>query len=602
MARNQQATLSSSAARELTHARDYAGIAEEYARDVLSGRQVACKWVRLACQRHLADRKRRGEDWAFRWDPWHADDVCDFAELLPHIEGRWETPTIVLEPWQIFCLAVIFGWRRKADGGRRFSKVYWEVARKNAKSTIAAVVTLYCFTKEDEPAPYVFVGATTGAQAQKVFHPAKKMVEKTPDLAEAYGLKAWAKSITEPGGGYVQPINSKGSTQDGHNPHLGVLDELHAHKDRALYDVIDSAFGARKNPLFWIITTAGFDTEGVCYEQRVFAGKVLEGVIAAEYFFGIIYTLDEEEVEAAKKGTLDPATFVKANPNLGVSVQVANMQAAATDALGQPGKLADFLTKRLNIWFSARSGHVNVSKWRACDGPVDLEALRTVPCWMGYDLGATSDLTSWRLVWWVDGRLKTWGLRYVPEAAVDSRSKKNGVPYSRWVLQPPAGAWSETSDIGAHLALRKLLNTTEGDVTDYAYVEKDIRWALKVFKIQGIGFDSWKSQDLNNRLQADAAPLVEVRQGHATLAGPMQELDRLYLSGLVDHAGDETLAWCASNVVARADHNENLVPSKRLSNEKIDDYAALLNAMAIGLNHEPAKGPSVYETRGLLMI
>lgn len=596
--------------RELTHARDYAGIAEGYARDVVAGRVVACRWVRLACQRHLDDLKRwpgtaetaRGP---FYFDPWWADDACDFAELLPHVEGRWAVPTLVLEPWQIFILATVFGWRRTRDGLRRFSKAYIEVARKNAKSTLAAAVTLYAFCKESEPAPYVFIGATTGAQAQKVFHPARMMVTKTPALAEAFGLKVWAKSLTEPGGGYVQTVNSKGSTQDGHNPHLVVLDELHAHADRALYDVMDSAVGARLNPLFWMITTAGFNVEGICYEQRVFVSKVLDGLVSADHYFGIIYTLDDEEVEAAKRGDLKPESWVKANPNLGVSVQVASMEAAAAEALAQPGKLSEFLTKRLNVWVSAAAGHINVGKWKACGGPVDLEALRTVPCWLGYDLGSTSDLTSWRIVWMVDGRLKTFGLRYLPEAAVDPRSKKNGAPYARWVNQPPAGTWRENSDIGRHLARRRLLNTTPGDVTDYAYIEADIRWAMKVFNVQGIGFDSWKSQDLNNRLMGDGAPLVEVRQGHATLAGPMAELDRLYLSVQLDHAGDEVLAWCASNVVGRRDHNDNVVPSKRLSSEKIDDFAALLNALAVALSATPATKPSRYNdaaTRELVRV
>ncbi len=594
MARNQTATRSPRPEPEpLTHARDYAGIANTYAEDVGAGHVVACKWVKLACQRHLEDRKRwpggsqKAAKGPYYFDLWHAADPCDFAELLPHIEGRWATPTITLEPWQIFCLAVIFGWRRKADGGRRFSKTYLEVARKNAKSTIAAVVTLYCFTKEDEPAPYVMIGATTGAQAQKVFHPAKMMAQKTPALCEAFGLKLWSKSITETGGGYVQTINSKGSTQDGHNPHLGVLDELHAHKDRALYDVLDSAFGARKNPLLWIITTAGFDTTGVCYEQRLFVTKVLERVVEAEHYFGIIYTLDDNEADDARRGDLNPASWIKANPNLGVSVQLANMEAAATEARAQPGKLTEFLTKRLNVWTSARAGHIGIAKWKACDGPVDLDALRDLPCWGGYDLGSTSDLTSFRLIWWVDGRLKTWGLRYLPEAAVEPRTTRNAVPYARWRHQAFMG--------------RPLLTVTPGDVTDYAYIEKDIRWALATFRIQALGFDSWNSQDLNSRLMADGAPLVEVRQGHASLAGPMKELDRAYLSGQFDHGGDEVLTWCASNVVARPDHNDNLVPSKRLSSEKIDDFAALLNAMAVSHTAEAAT-VSVYETRGLTVL
>ena len=593
VATRQAATRSTAPApRTLTHARDYAGIAETYAQDVISGRQVACKWVRLACRRHLQDRKRwpgtrKTAKGRFYFDPWNADDVCDFAELLPHIEGRWDTPTITLEPWQVFCLAVIFGWRRTADHGRRFSKVYWEVARKNAKSTIAAIVTLYCFTKEDEPGPYVFIGATTGAQAQKVFHPARMMASRTTALCDAFGLQVWSKSITEPGGGYIQAINSRGSTQDGHNPHLAVLDELHAHKDRALYDVIDSAFGARRNPLLWIITTSGFDTTGVCYEQRLHLTKVLEEVVEADHFFGIIYTLDDHEVEAAKQGRFDPASWVKANPNLGVSVQLLNMESAAKDAQAQPGKLAEFLCKRLNIWTSARFGHVNVAKWKACSRPVDLASLVGVPCWGGYDLASVSDMTAFRLVWWVDGRLLTWGTRYLPEAAVQSRTIRNSVPYARW---------QNTEFMG-----RALLQVTPGDVTDYAWIERDIRWALATFDVRGIGFDSWNSQDLNNRLSADGAPLVQVRQGHATLAGPMKELDRLYLSGLLEHGGDEVLTWCASNVVAKPDDNGNLKPSKRLSIEKIDDYAALLNAVTVSLG-TAAPVASVYEKRGLLVV
>lgn len=553
---------------------DFADVALGYARDVLAGRVVACKWVKLACQRHVNDLARA--DWDFYFDAEKAAAPCYFAELLPHIEGQWATPTIKLEPWQIFCLAVIFGWRRKSDGGRRFSKVYTEVARKNGKSSLAAIITLFCFCCEKEPAPYVFIGATTGAQAQKVFHPCKKMVEKTTSLREAFGLQVWARSITEPSGGYIQTINSKGSTQDGHNPHLAVLDELHAHKDRALYDVIDSAFGARRNPLLWIITTAGFDSEGVCYEQRTYLTQVLEGVVPGDHYFGIIYTLDEGDQP------YDEAVWIKANPNLGVSVQLANMKTAAAEAYAQPGKAGEFLTKRLNVWTSARNGHINISKWKACNGPVDLEALRGVPCYGGLDLAATSDLTSFRLIWWMDGRLKTWGLRYLPEAAANSRASKSNSPFKRWLTMEFMG--------------RPLLTVTEGDVTDYRRVEKDIRWALYYFNIQAIGYDTWNSQDVVNRLLEDGAPMVEVRQGHGSLSGPMKEVDRQYLGGTFDHGGDEALNWCASNVVARLDDNENIKPSKRLSQEKIDDYAALLNAVAVSLKDPPAP-KSIYETQ-----
>jgi phage terminase large subunit-like protein len=216
------------------------------------------------------------------------------------------------------------------------------------------------------------------------------MVIKTPALAEEFELKAWAKSITIGGGGYIKPINAKSSTQDGHNPHLGVLDELHAHKDRGLYDVIDSAFGARSNPLLWIITTAGFDSAGVCYEQRAYLTKILEGVLDAEHFWGIIYTIDVEDkaLGLVDDDPFDPAVWLKSNPNLGVSVKLANLEAAAKEAKAQPGKQTEFLTKRQNVWCSAAAAHINVHQWRKCNGLVDLDELRREPCYAGIDLGS----------------------------------------------------------------------------------------------------------------------------------------------------------------------------------------------------------------------
>lgn len=554
----------------MTREKDYARIAYDYAVAVQEGEITACKWVKLAVGRQLRDLESERIDplYPYRWDEEAASGICAFAETLPHIEGKWASPTITLEPWQIFCLTTIFGWRRKDGGARRFNKVYWEVARKNAKSTIAAVVSLYCLCCEDEPSPYVLIGASTGEQAQKVFHPARMMVLKTPALAEWFGLKAWAKSITLAGGGYIKPINAKSSTQDGHNPHLAVLDELHAHKDRGLYDVIDSAFGARCNPLLWIITTAGFDAAGVCYEQRKFLCQTLEGVLTAEYLFGIIYTIDEDD------DPFDPSVWIKSNPNLGVSVKTENLEAAANDAKAQPGKQVEFLTKRQNVWCSAAQAHVNIYKWRKCDGQVDLEELRDsrVPCYVGIDLGSVSDLTSVRVVWPVNGRLKTWGLRYLPEAAVEPRTIRNSVPYQRW---------ARTQFMG-----RPYLTVTEGNTTDYRVVERDIRWIIDQFNVQAIGFDPWNAQDLSQRLLEDGAPMIEVRQGFASLTGAMKELDRLYLEGLLDHGGDEVLTWCASNVVARPDDAGNIKPSKGKSTEKIDDYCALLNAIAVSLGEE----------------
>lgn len=358
---------------EMDGARDYVAIATAYAKKAVADKagKRFCKWVRLAAKRHLDDLKRKGEGWAYKFDPWHGNDVCDFIEKMPHVEGQWETPTLKLEPAQIFVLVVVFGWRRKVDGLRRFTMAYIEMARKGAKSTLTAGVVLYCTCCEGEPGPLVLIGATTGGQAKKVFAPARQMVIKTPAIQEAFGLHAWANAITcADNGGTIQTINAKASTQDGHNTHLGVLDELHAHADRGLFDVIRSSFGARKQPLLWMITTAGFNMHGVCYEQRSFVTKVLEESVTAEHYFGVIFTLDEGD------DPYDERNWIKANPLYPITPSPEYMRARAIEAKASPGGESEFKTKNLNLWMGAAAAWLNVGSWKACSQQVPLSAFR----------------------------------------------------------------------------------------------------------------------------------------------------------------------------------------------------------------------------------
>ncbi len=540
--------------------------AEEAAADV-DGTKF-CKWARLAAERHLRDLERAEADvdFGYKFDSWHGNDVCRFAELLPHVEGRWGSPTIKLEPAQIFWLVSLFGWRRVTDGNRRFSVAYIEVARKNAKSTLASIISLYCLTSENENGPQVLVAATTGEQANKVFLPAKRMVERTTALCEAFYVQAFARSIScGANGGFIQPINAKASTQDGWNPHVVVLDELHAHKDRDLYDVMRSAFGARRNPLLLQITTAGHNHEGVCYDQRSLLTKILEGVVEAEHFWGVIYTLDLDPPD----DPFDPAVWGKANPLLGVSIQLAELQGYAIEAQNSNESAYEFKTKRVNIWLTARGGHIKIEQWRRCSGPVDLDQLRGERCWGGLDLAATTDMCAFRLLWRIGGRVLTWGRFYLPEGAIAPRSEKAAVPYRTWQK-------------------RGLLKITEGDVVDYAAIEQDIAEALDRFDIAGIAYDPWNARDLVNRLIERGAPMIEFRQGTKSFTGPMKELDRLYIAGDLDHGGDEVLAWNASNVVARSDDNGNIKPDRRNSQEKIDGFVALLMALGAAMTGEDA--------------
>lgn len=554
--------------------RDYVAVALAFAKEAAADKKGRrhCKWARLAAKRHLDDLKRA--DWAYEFSAWHANDVCDFIEKLPHVEGVWETPTLRLEPPQIFMLAVIFGWRRKSDGRRRFSSVYIEMARKGAKSTLTAGVALYCLCCEGEVGPQIVIGATTGEQAGKVFKPAKAMVDRTPDLREAFGVSAWSRSITcSENGGFIQPINAKGKTQDGWNPHVGILDELHAHTSRALYDVIRSAFGARKNPLLWIITTAGYDTTGVCYEQRVFVTKVLEGVVKAEHYFGIIFTLDE------KDDAFDERTWVKANPMLGVTPSIEEMRAFAIEAKASPASEGEFKTKRLNLWLNAANAWLNMAQWQACADPsLKWEDFEGLDCWVGADLADKDDITALVLAAFdTKGDLIVKARFFLPEAALETSKDSQGstgAPYRAW-------------------RAAKLLDVTEGDWVDHGEVERVIRGWCERFSIRGATFDHFAAAQLMaSRLNEDFGspdrPFATVLHKSApNVTDPAKELEARVKAKRFRHDGNEILHWMASNVVVTRRVDGSIIPKKVMPDSpmKIDGIDALVNAIkpAVGL-------------------
>ena len=565
-------------------ARDYAGIADKYARQVISGRIVACRWVRLACARYVADlaRAKKGKAWDYYFDRWHADDVCDFIEKLPHVEGVWETPNITLEPAQIFILSQVFGWRRHEDGGRRFTIAYIEMARKGAKSTLTAGVCLYCLCCENEVGPQVIIGATTGAQALKVFDPARKMASRSADLREAFDVEVWARSITcGQNDGFIQAINAKGATQDGHNPHLGVLDELHAHKDRALFDVIKSAFGARTNPLMWIITTAGFRTTGVCYEQRTYLTKVLEGIFEADHYFGIIYSLDGEELDEDGKvirpadDPYDPKVWIKANPMLGITPSLTFMRKEAADAKASPSAEGNFKTKNLNLWLNAHSAWLNMSRWRACGDPTlswdDFDGLE---CFAGADLADKDDITA-LVLGAIDeqGRLLLKPKFWLPSAILDDPAHADGsgpAPYRTWAQQ-------------GHLIL------TEGDWVDQNEIEQTIRgWNDRYSLRRATGDQFAAFQQMASRLNDDLAnpdtPLAVLLPKTAkNVTDAAKELEARVKSGpaKLRHDGNPIMDWMASNVVVSRRTDGTILPKKETqdSPNKIDGIDAAVNAV-----------------------
>ena len=571
-----------SLATDTGHARNYAAIAHAYALAAASDvDQIShCKWVRLAGQRHIDDIERsRANDWPYRYEPWHANDVCDFIEKLPHIEGVWEKPTIVLEPAQIFVLCMVFGWRRIDTGGRRFTVVYEEVARKNAKSTKTAGISLYCLACEEEPGAQVLTAATTFDQAKKVFHPAKRMIEKTPDLQEAFGLIAWAKSITcADNGGYMQPLHAKSKTQDGHNPHLVTMDELHAHADRGLYDVMRSAFGARKNPLLWQITTAGSNTHGVCYEQRTMATKVLERSVVAEHLFAIIFTLDgpKDFTPERKEGDdpYDERNWIKANPLLGAAVQLDELRQYAIEAQNSPSAEGEFKTKRLNLWIGASAAWLNVGQWIACGDPtLRLSDFRGLDCYLGTDLSDKDDITALVLAAFdATGRLLLKSWFYLPEDVLnreDAVSKDQQALYRQWKADG------------------KLI-TTPGDFIDHRVIARRIgklKRALAIKKATGDTY-VWPvvASGLNEKFDDGtgfALVLAKNAKNHTT---PAKELEARVKAGphQLRHDGNPVMTWMAGNTVVDRRTDGSILPKKEkpMSPNKIDGIDAAVNAIA----------------------
>jgi phage terminase large subunit-like protein len=539
---------------------DYVAIGIAYAEDAVADKKRTRygRKIRKAARRFLRDLKRaQGKRPPFVWSPGQANRACAFLERLPHVEGQWPTPTITLHPAQIFFVVQLFGFRNH-DGGRRFTSAIYAIARKNAKSTLAAGILLYCLCYENEVGPQVVSAATTGAQAWIVFNIARRMAERTEDLREAMALEVFARSIVSyDNGGMFRPINAKASTQDGLNPSHAGLDEIHAHKTHDLLNVLRSAAGARRNPLFLYTTTEGYENPGPWAELRTFSDRVLDNVIDAEHFLIVFYAVDDDD------GDFDESAYIKANPLIDVNpILLTEIRKEAIEARAMPGRLAEFRIKRLNRRAASASAWVNLTRWRKCDGAVPLDELVGAPCWGAFDLASTRDLTAWRLLWLKDGVFYTWGRQWVPDEGVTQRTERGTAPYAAWVESG-------------------YVERTEGNATDYGIVEARILEDCARFSPQLIGFDEWNAGYLVNRLIDAGMPLEKFVQGTRSYNPAMKACEHAYMTGRLRHGGDPVLQWCAANLVPTTDANLNMKPDKKRSADKIDAMTALL--MCFGL-------------------
>ncbi|WP_188262626.1 terminase large subunit [Azospirillum tabaci] len=561
-------------------------LAERYIDGVLSGAIPACKWVKLACQRHRDDLKAdNSADWPYRFDPAKAEKVCKFIELLPHTKGKWRkrdplNPTahlLRLEPWQCFIVCMVFGWVRKSDGFRRFRQVYVEVPRKNGKSALVAAIGIYMLCADGEEGAEVYAGATTEKQAWEVFGPAREMLINRPDVKDRAGISVNARNISIIAkAAKFEPVIGKPG--DGASPSCSITDEYHEHATSEQFDTMVTGMGAREQPLALVITTAGDNIAGPCYDMRGVVLNVLQKVARDEELFGIVFTIDKGDDWA------DPAVIRKANPNCGVSISEEFLLARQREAINNPRNRGRFLTKHLNMWVNARSAYFDMVAWgRRADPSLRLEDFEGCRIVIGLDLASKVDIAALEILIPPEdegGFYYTFGKHYLPEETVLAAENEH---YQAW----HADGW---------------LEVTDGNITDFGCIEEDILDLCDRFQVEAVAYDPHQATMLVTRLQQKNVPVIEYRPLVLNFSEPMKELDALIRAGRLLHPGDPGMEWMMSNVVARPDKKDNVYPTKEKDEKKIDGPVALISALGVSMVGKADKEEeSDYENQDLII-
>lgn len=543
--------------------------ANQYARDVVRGKIIACNFVIQACQRHIDDMTAmKDRVFPYRFNKDSAEKAAKFIQLLPHTKGEWafKRMLITLEPWQRFIVCSVFGWVHKKTGLRRFREVYTEIPRKNGKSAISAGVALYCFTCDSEFGAEVYSGATTEKQAWEVFRPARLMCKRSPMLAEAFGVEVNASNLSRPNdGSRLEPLI--GNPGDGASPHLAVVDEYHEHQTDALYTTMLTGMGARRQPVMWAITTAGYNIEGPCYDKRREVIEMLNGSVPNDELFGVIYTVDEGD------DWTSPDVLEKANPNIGVSVYREFLLSQQQRAINNARQAGMFKTKHLNIWTSARAAFFNLVRWQECeDKTLTLEDFEGQPCVLAFDLARKLDMNSMARVFSreIDGKTHYYSVAprfWVPYDAVYSvernEDRRTAERFQKWV------------EMGC-------LTVTSGAEVDYRHILEDAKEANRLNPVTESPIDPFGATGISHELADEGLNPITITQNYTNMSDPMKELEAAIESGRFHHDGNPIMTWCIGNVVGKhLPGNDDVVrPIKEQSENKIDGAVTLI--MAIG--------------------
>lgn len=577
------------------------------------GKKYTCKptskLVRLTRERNAHDLKQ-GHRRGIWFDEMAADRAVAAINLLAHhSKGQWGGKPFRLSAWQEYDLIrPVFGWMKLPDGitasqaaalpypdrldsgiYRRFRTAYTEICRKNGKSTLLSAVAWYLVACDREPGAEVYSAATKRDQAKIVHGEAVRMRLKSPHLRAISNLRKTDSTLELPDTGSVyRPLGADHDTLDGLNSHGNLIDELHAHKTDLVYDKLATGEGSRRQPLLWVITTAGAGREGVCWRERSYGVGLLENYKRRngqrdDTYYALIYGLDDGD------DMFDQSVWIKANPNLGISVKL--------DYLQRRSKKARHDTKEKNTWARMHCGRwteqhdtwLNMTKWQRCGGTVDWDQYKQVGAMAGLDLGSTSDLTSLCLVWPrqdADGFVMRWW-NWIPKEKALEMDIKHEAHYEQW---------AERGDV----------SLTDGEEIDYTLIQKEIETLYEEWTIQEITVDRlFQGAQLCQQLQRAGLTLTVFPQSFYGMAAPSVEFERLVNRGELRHGDNALVEWCASKCMVEMDPAGNIRPSKKLANRvkiKIDPIVSAVMALGRWMVTDPEAGRSVYEERGVLWI
>ena len=510
-----------------------------------------------------------------------ADYAVNFIECLCHTKGTWAGKKFELIDWQEQIIRDVFG-VLKPNGYRQFNTAYIEIPKKQGKSELAAAVALLLCCGDGEERAEVYGCAADRGQASIVFEVAADMVRMCPALNRRVKiLTATKRIIYLPTNSFYQVLSAEAYSKHGFNIHGVVFDELHTQPNRKLFDVMTKGSGdARMQPLYFLITTAGTDTHSICYETHQKAKDVLQGRKVDSTFYPVIYGADENDDWTSQ------AVWKKANPSLGITVGIDKVKAACESAKQNPAEENSFRQLRLNQWVKQVVRWMPMEKWEKCQTAIDESELEGRVCYGGLDLSSTTDITAFVLVFpptEEDGKYVVMPYFWIPEENIVQRVNRDHVPYDIWERQG-------------------YLQTTEGNVVHYAYIEKFIEKLGEKYNIKEIAFDRWGAVQMVQNLEGLGFTVVPFGQGFKDMSPPTKELMKLVLGGKIAQDGNPVLHWMMDNVCARTDPAGNVKMDKEKSTEKIDGAVATVMALDRAIRCGCDNSASVYDDRGILFI